>query len=235
MKTRIFAAILLFVLFSSAHASSYRAEVDVSMYRFNFEEFGNDSVYYLDGTYYFSPVQTTGHPLAEAAFLERSSGVGLSVSHDFESITAWGEFYFPSVKLFVAPMVHRIDDDWESDTELSLALGFNPFSGLVVGTVVTDDGYDPNIFAKYTLPIGSHFLGLQGGYEDYDDGDRLMLAADYYPNRRLSVGLGYVEVGDEDAIMVRSRMFFTDRISANLSYFDYDWAQVIIAGLSVRF
>ncbi|UZJ43487.1 putative porin [Marinimicrobium sp. C6131] len=127
----------------------------------------------VSGTYYFSPVETRDHPLAEAAFLERESN--LSVRHsridrssqdqeivdDFGSYTILGtdattdrtdisaEFYVPGDLFYVGLTARRFDYDsdspFSSDTTWNASLGLTPVEGLLVySTFYEDQELDEN-------------------------------------------------------------------------------------------
>ena len=67
-------AIALVLAAEVSTAQTYRSVVRLGYLDSKNELFNSDSsVWMAGGTYYFSPVNSTNHPLAEAAFLEKAS------------------------------------------------------------------------------------------------------------------------------------------------------------------
>jgi hypothetical protein len=86
-NTFILSAIALAATASAASANSYRGELNVGggsseIEYEGFSEADKSNYGIVSGTYYFSDVATRNHPLAEAAFLERSSGISFTYSRD---------------------------------------------------------------------------------------------------------------------------------------------------------
>ncbi|MCH7335726.1 putative porin [Acinetobacter sp. NIPH 2699] len=89
----------------------------------------------LNGKYYFNPVQTRSAPLAEAAFLDKTSNIGLGYTYakesgqypitnifgmpladvdlkrEFNSLGINGEFFIPNSQFYVAGSLHRTEID----------------------------------------------------------------------------------------------------------------------------
>lgn len=84
MRKRNLPAILLASI-AGAQASDYQGELS-GLYIRGDNPIIEQDIYKLTGTFYFSPVQTRSHPLAETAFLERASGI--SVSHTRSDLDA---------------------------------------------------------------------------------------------------------------------------------------------------
>jgi hypothetical protein len=87
----------------------------------------------VNGKYYFNPVQTRNAPLAEAAFLDKTSNIGLGYTYaeesgiysfvnfggipqinvdfkqEFNSIGLNGEFYIPNTQFYISGSLHRTD------------------------------------------------------------------------------------------------------------------------------
>lgn len=85
-------SILIFALYGSMMSSTvlasetYRAEASLSWFGAESDNFDSDG-YFISGHYYFSPVDTRDHPLAEAVFLERKSHISfLANKYDFDNI-----------------------------------------------------------------------------------------------------------------------------------------------------
>ncbi|ROQ20992.1 putative porin [Marinimicrobium koreense] len=235
MKIKSLALATAFSLTSGlAMANSYQAEVGAS---YTDVENG-DGVFGMYGEFHFSPVQTRNHPLAEAAFLERSSNVYAAADDDFDALTVGGELYVPDTMFYVGGRVTRVDNAAGDETTAYATLGLTPVDGLLVTTEFSEDGYDANISAKYVTSLGGgNFVNLEGTYQDTDfDDDILSLGADFYFDRTWSVGAGYTDFLGDDQFTLRTEKFFTNEISGRLSFTDSDAAgNVFTIGGAVRF
>src|SRR5689334_8617273 len=93
---------------TSAFADEYRAEVGVSFDRIELDDsvFDHAQAFSANGTYYLAPVRTDGLPLAEAAFLNRSSFASIGAvrsEFDDEKIDFYGAslgYYLPDTIFF---------------------------------------------------------------------------------------------------------------------------------------
>lgn len=81
MKKLAIASALLSALAVTGSAHAYQAEVGGSYTYTDWDQFDSTHSFGVDGTYYFNPVQTRNAPLAEAAFLNRSSNVNAKVNY----------------------------------------------------------------------------------------------------------------------------------------------------------
>jgi hypothetical protein len=256
-KLTILSAIIgVSYLSSVAHAadSSYQAEV--------FATYGQGSVdgtdeldtseYSLSGAYYFSGVNTKNHPLAEAAFLEKSSNIYAGWTRsDYDNedgsvdVSAIGiDFYVPDTMLFVGAGVAQVDvDDGfgdDKDSAWFAKLGITPVDGLLVWSQFYEDvdiSDHWNINTKYVVPLaGENAINLEAGYEDWDDGDsETRVAADYYFSRNFSLGAGYTFADTTDTYELRARHFFSDSFSINAGYTSNDDEDSWLVGASLRF
>lgn len=85
-------AIALVLAADLSLAQTYRSEIDLAYTRMEIID-SPDHVGAVRGTYYFSPVKTANHPLAEAAFLEKANNVSLSYSHrDGDQSYSYGSY-----------------------------------------------------------------------------------------------------------------------------------------------
>lgn len=234
MKIKSLALATAFSLTSGlAMANSYQAEVGAS---YTDVENG-DGVFGMYGEFHFSPVQTRNHPLAEAAFLERSSNVYAAADDDFDALTVGGELYVPDTMFYVGGRVTRVDNAAGDDTTAYATLGLTPVDGLLVTTEFSEDGYDANISAKYVTSLGGgNFVNLDGKFIDGDADDYLSLGADFYFDRTFSVGAAFTDSYGDDRFTLRTEKFFTQQVSANLSFTDSDGlGNIITIGGAVRF
>ncbi|MGM8226024.1 putative porin [Cellvibrio sp. ARAG 10.3] len=91
-------AITLVLAAEVSTAQTYRSEVRLGYLDSENELFDSDrSAWMAGGSYYFSPVTATNHPLAEAAFLEKASSIDISyIRQDWKNsgqLQAFGSTY----------------------------------------------------------------------------------------------------------------------------------------------
>ena len=206
-------------LFSaSAFADDYRAEVDVSVDRTEFDDsaFDHAQAFSAAGTYYLAPVRTDGLPLGEAAFLNRSSfaSVGAVRSEfDDEKIDFYGAslgYYLPDTIFFGRLGFTYADDRSPGDrSNFNGTFGVTPFDGLLVTTDFDENGWDPNVTAKYVGKMAnSHYYAVSATAVDPDEGDTdVGLDFDYFFDNTFSVGAGFGSAAD--TVRLRAQKFFT--------------------------
>ncbi|MGD8175705.1 putative porin [Marinimicrobium sp. ARAG 43.8] len=216
-----------------AVAAPYQAEVGAS---YTDVEHG-DGAFGMYGEFHFNPVQTRNHPLAEAAFLERSTNVYAAAADDFDALTVGGELYIPDTMFYVGARISRWDYGNDDDTTVYATLGLTPIDGLLVTTEFSDDGYDANIAAKYVTSLGGgNFINLEGQYYDGDYDDYVSVGADFYFDRTWSVGAAATDNFGDDQFTLRTEKFFTEYVSGRLAYTDSDFAgDTFTIGAAVRF
>jgi hypothetical protein len=231
MKT-LATAILLASGSSLAMAQSYQAEVGAGYTVWD----GADNMFSLYGEYHFAPVNVGAtNPLAEAAFLNRSSNVFARGDDDLDFLQAGVEFFVPNTMFYVRGAVtsdRRFDD---TDNGWFAQLGVMPIDGLLLTTTVDDDDYDLNVQVKYVTNLGGgNFLNLEAEVVDTDDDTLLTLGADFYFDRTLSVGVQYADRGF-DEFTIRARKFFNNELSAAISYTDSDVIDRFTVDVAFRF
>jgi hypothetical protein len=239
MKTKILAASILLACSSAViHAQSYQIEGGLSINEYD-PDFGrNDTSIGAYGEYHFKRVQTANRPLAEAAFLQKSSNAYVRGYRDLDVIYAGAEFYIPDTMFYIAGEIQRVDvpgsgrnNDW------GVRLGLTPIAGLLVWTSYYDEpGYDLNLHAKYVLDLGrNNAINVEAGYIDGDDNNAVYVFGDFYFDRTFSVGAGYSDEYDDDAFTLRTRKFFTNSVSGELAYTAADDYDSFTIGGSMRF
>lgn len=151
----------------------------------------------LEGKYYFSPVDTKTHPLAEAAFIEKVSSVYLGLGNyefreagerlDIYQRTLGIDFYIPSTIFYLGAGVNERKSkySWPAeggfdsgsnsygwDSRWFVKAGLAPVTGLLVWTEFTEDidvKDDWNINGKYVIPLsGEQALNIEASYEKSD-------------------------------------------------------------------
>jgi len=204
----------------SAFADDYRGEVTLTGDRTNPD--GNfDDVTTLTalGTYYLAPVRTDGLPLAEAAFLNKSGYVNAGAAHvdvgdsDANFYAANIGYYMPNTIFFGRLGVARSEFGGGNDTNVNGTFGITPFAGLLLTTSFDEDGWDPNISARYVGKMANaHYYAISASAVDPDRGETdVSLDFDYYLDNTFSVGAGYGSAADDFSL--RARKFFTPRFA----------------------
>jgi hypothetical protein len=200
----------------SAMADDYRAEVTLIGDRTEPDgNFPHLDQFAAVGTYYLEPVRTAGLPLAEAAFLNRSSFVrGAAVRSEIgdEKIDIFSAslgYYMPDTIFFGRLGVAYADDFDGDQTQFNGSFGITPIDGLLLFTNFDEDGWDPNVTAKYVGKMANtHYYSITASAVDPDGDDtNVGLDFDYYLDTTFSVGAGYGSASDDFSL--RAQKFFT--------------------------
>jgi hypothetical protein len=161
-------------------------------------------------------VRTDGLPLAEAAFLNKSSFVTAAATRSEigdEKIDIYGAsigYYMPDTMFYGRLGFTYADDLSPGDrSNVNGTFGITPFDGLLLTTNFDEHGWDPNVAAKYVGKMAnSHFYAITASAFDPDQGDtNVGLDFDYFLDTTLSVGAGYGSASD--SISLRAQKFFT--------------------------
>lgn len=232
-------------------AAPYQAEIGAAY--IDFQE-GMETKAVL-GEWHFAPVATDGHPLAEAAFLERSSSVSavytmteyeiVDTEVDIDVAILNFNYYVPNTIFYIGATYQRVSFDLYpaisgSENDWGLTLGITPIDGLLISTnYMNDPGYNFNLAAKYVYKLqGETAINIDASYteggEEYfvEEEDLTELAVDYYFNRNISLGAVFADAA-ETSYGVRSEVFFTElfRVGAEYVTADSDNVATIYAGL----
>lgn len=200
MKLAVFTAIVAassFTLAPSVLAEAYQTEINASYNESESDLYPSDNYSIsLMGTRYFSPVDTTRGPLAEAAFLQKVSSFSLLLANnDYESYSQNSDSYFrgarvtyfiPDSLFFIGAAIaenkmvgtyyyhgdysyqENIPTDW--DTQVHATLGIAPIDGLQVWSTFSDDVSVSdywNLNAKYVqLLAGERAVSVETHYID---------------------------------------------------------------------
>jgi hypothetical protein len=205
----------------SAFADDYRGEVQLTADRVNPDgDAPHVDTFTATGTYYLEPVRTEGLPLAEAAFLGKSSYVSAGAarvdfggSDDADFLAANFGYYMPNTIFFGRLGVAHSEIGNADDTIVNGTFGITPFDGLLLTTNFDEDGWDPNISAKYVGKMANaHYYAITATAADPDEGDTdVGLDFDYFLDTTFSVGAGYGSASDSWS--VRTQKFFTPRFA----------------------
>ncbi|MDZ4262866.1 MAG: putative porin [Pseudomonadota bacterium] len=204
MKLALFSAIVAasgFTIAPFALSETYRTEISASYGETDSDYYSGDNYTVgLSGKLYFSPVDTAGLPLAEAAFLQKASSFSVSLSNseyeyegDNQDAYLRGAnltYFVPNSIFFVGAGItenkwtyeYRFSDetdfikgstDWAS--RWNAAVGIAPIDGLQVWSDFfedTDVSEHWNLNAKYVKPLaGERAFGVEVRYGDYRESD----------------------------------------------------------------
>jgi hypothetical protein len=198
MKMKLLPTILAASVFFTApfaFSATYQSEVSAAYADIN-DQYGFDDGYAvgLEGKYYFSPVDTTNHPLAEAAFVERSSNIYVKLDNyefkdsgyriDFYHRALGVDFYIPNTMFFLGAGIDEYKSKYTApaeggvfsesssskwDSSWFVKAGIAPVTGLLVWSEFTEDVDVSdvwNINGKYVIPLaGEHALNIEASYE----------------------------------------------------------------------
>ena len=232
MKKLAIASALLSALAVTGTANAYQAEVGASAGLIDPDNGSSSGSFGVDGTYYFNPVQTRNSPLAEAAFLDRASNVNAQFNYDEvgdAEATKYGvgaEYYVPNSDFYVSGNVARQDIEFANGADFDTTLygaeiGYLPAPGLLIAAGLKgydndyDDGVDPTLRAKYVTTLSNgKAVNLEAGAA-FGDLDEFNLAADYFIDKSLSVGVDYYnnDLNDNNEFGVNARKFFNQQVS----------------------
>jgi hypothetical protein len=206
-----------------ALAATYQSEISATYADIDISDDSEEGYLVgLEGKYYFAPVDTANHPLAEAAFIQKASNVYLKLGNyefkdegdrlDIYQRSLGVDFYIPNSMFYVGAGVNEYKSKytWPSDedsnagsdsskwnSEWFVKAGIAPVTGLLVWSEFTEDvdvSDEWNINGKYVIPLsGEQALNVEASYENsYDLIDTLAVAVDYYLDRNLSLGAGFI-------------------------------------------
>lgn len=211
----------------AASAENYQTEIGLS-----YTDFGPVDGFTIDGTYHFDEVDTSGKPLAEAAYLQNANNVSLAYTDidgfDVTSIAA--EFYINN--FYIAPLYTNRS---EGGASYAAAVGYAT-DNFRITTTVPEEDYELNVDVKYVTQLeGGNFINFEAGYADGGDfgEDAITIAGDYYFDETLSVGAIILNADDTDFGLSVDK-FFTGTFRAGASVIFAD-EEIITLNASIRF
>ncbi len=214
---------------TAAQAQDYQFELEAG-----YSDFENDSALDFGGTYFFDRVATAGHPLAEAAFLQRASNMSLGYitydDSDIDSIGVRGEFYFDQLYLRGGYQTEDFNgtdvDTLSARVGWVLSEGFRIAGGLErvdVDAPGVDTRNDLVLEAKYVAKLGAgaafNLAGSVTFVDDPIDDEVFAFEGDYYFNPAFSLGAQLSFADNDDNWGVRTRYFITPAIAGQFEYF----------------
>lgn len=202
MKLKLLPAIIAAAGFLTApfvFSATYQAEISAA-YADVDSSFNMDGYFAgLEGVYYFSPVDTKNHPLAEAAFIEKANNVYVDLgAYEFKEAgtqldiyqrSIGIDFFIPNTMFYLGAGVNETKTkySWPSSGNLEggsgssdwdsiwfVKAGIAPVTGLLVWSEFTEDvdvSDQWNINGKYVIPLsGEQALNVEASYKHSDRG-----------------------------------------------------------------
>lgn len=180
-----------------SYSATYQGEISAAYADLDNLMYSDGYLAGLEGKYYFSPVDTKSHPLAEAAFVEKSSNLYVQLGavkfeesggkQNFYMRSIGVDFYVPNTMFYLGAGVNelkykytwpadedissgRISSDW--DSAWFVKAGIAPVTGLLVWTEFTEDvdvSDEWNLNGKYVIPLaGEQALNIEASYTHSD-------------------------------------------------------------------
>lgn len=240
-------ATLPFLIAASSFAAADSYRFDANVYYGSTEiDLGYGYGYDIDtlgvaGTAYFKDVETGGLPLAEAAFLNHASSVGVGYSEsevgdfDASATNLRASVFVPETVLYLG--VDYTDAEGNDDANVNLTAGYYKNNLLITTTYNDDVDYELNLAAKYVMVNGDGTAwNFQAGFQQVDEGDDVVtLGADYFFTPAVSVGAVYSSAGSDDAIGVKGQVFASENLYFTAEYTDSEFSDGYSLTAGVRF
>ena len=234
-------AIALLLATDISIAQTYRSEISLDYLRRDREALpdSESDTWRVSGTYYFSPVNTANHPLAEAAFLEKASNLSVSYLHEeWDYSDTYGSFHYetsvteedlnvdielfiPNTMFYVAAGMTRDESKYRT-TVFYMEDDLNPG----VETDTETDGDNSWHGSLGVTPIDG-LLIWSDFYEDVDLDEHWNLNAKYvtdWNGNAINIEGGYNDYDGDYSIYVVSD-YYLDRtfsVGTGVSYIDAD-------------
>ncbi len=230
MNKRIITASLLTIASFSAFAQeTFTASVDAG-----YANADSADQYSIFGSYYFSPINTSKGPLAEAVFLNRSNSVNagfnrseIDFSGDSYSFNSWsvgGVVHVENSGLFLNADIAHLNGSNAANYGLGAGYYLTKDWSLNINTNFDEDleytGVSVGTKKLYNLG-GNTFLNLTASINNPDEGSTgYTVGADYYLNKNLSVGLGRSWSGSfsDGTTTLSSNWFVTETASVDITF-----------------
>lgn len=181
-----------------ALAATYQSEISAAYADIDTNDDPEEGYFIgLEGKYYFAPVDTKNHPLAEAAFIEKASNVYINLGNyefkeagdrlDIYQRTLGVDFYIPNTMFYLGAGINEYkskyswpaegsfeggSDSSKWDSAWFIKAGIAPVTGLLVWTEFAEDvdvSDEWNINGKYVMPLsGEQALNVEASYEKSD-------------------------------------------------------------------
>ena len=217
----------------TAHA--YQAEINAGYENTDIDGFGNDvDTFSIGGKYYLNAVQVKNSPLAEAAFLNKASNIGLAYANantedegaelEIDTVGINGEFFIPNSQFYVSGSINRaevtVEDEFgtasDDNTGYAIEAGYLPINGLLLAAGVSKENIDAhqagkkgfiNTFSSASALADDTALTLRAKY--------VTLVGNHYANFEASTAFG-----DETAYGVAADLYVDPTLSVGVSVND---------------
>jgi hypothetical protein len=228
--------------FIGFNANAYQTEVNGSYEHTEIEE-GKINTVTLSGQYYFNPVETRNAPLAEAAFLDKASNLGLGYSYSkikdddedlvdfqFNTLGLESEIFIPDSQFYVSGALHRtnvkatvhgLGSESDNGNGYEFEAGFLPINGLLFAVGVADfsESMNPVKIAKYGFVTNfSNAAVVSGENDDTAVSLRAKYVSEiggYYTNFEAQT-----YIGDETTYRLGADLYLDPTLSIGLSFAD---------------
>ena len=234
-------AIALLLATDISIAQTYRSEISLDYLRRDREALpdSESDTWRVSGTYYFSPVNTASHPLAEAAFLEKASNLSVSYLHEEwdysdtygsfryetsvteEDLNADIELFIPNTMFYVAAGMTRDESKYRT-TVFYMEDDLNPGE-----ETDTETDSDNSWHGSLGVTPIDGLLIWSDFYEDVDLDEHWNLNAKYvtdWNGNAINIEGGYNDYDGDYSIYVVSD-YYLDRtfsVGTGVSYIDAD-------------
>ncbi|MFT7560125.1 MAG: hypothetical protein ACI93R_002040 [Flavobacteriales bacterium] len=209
MKKLVLATTIAVLTSAYAQADSYQVEIGATYGQSETGSFESD-IYTLDGEVFFAEVDTSKGSLAEASFLDKASGLGLTYAttspETGDSVDAWatGLRVVTGGDLIIEASYADSDDD--SAFGIGIGTYLNDNTDIVVSYETADeadlDTLAVDLHSVVSLSGDSSLAyNVGASYIDANDsGYGIAGELTYYVNNNLGFGgvVGYTSVGDSD-------------------------------------
>ena len=220
-------ATLLAIASATLVADPYQVEVKAGL-----SQTSADSAF---GAYYFLPLESNPPALGDSAYLDDKTSVFANVLelnspfYHGNLITAGIDYFVPNSIFYVGGDLaeHQVDGlssripgfhdsvrDWRASAGISIR-------GLLIKTSYQEEnGYDPNVTARYVTGFGRQkYINIEASSYEYDQGKFISVTADYFFDPTLSFGIQYLDDHlDALGYGLRAGNVFTMPMGGNVTY-----------------
>lgn len=229
MKKLAIASALLSALAITSTAHAYQYEVNAGYENTSIDDVDSDlDTVSISGKYYLNAVQEKGAPLAEAAFLNKASNIGLGYvnvsgdgDEDIDSLGVAGEFFIPNSQFYVSGTINQTDVADEDGNGYSVEVGYLPAPGLLLAVGVADqsESVDPIQAAKYGFMTTFANAAIATG----EDGDTAATIRAKYVTQignHFANFEAHTYIGDETTYRLGADLYLDPTLSIGASFAD---------------
>lgn len=230
-KKLAFATALLASL-GTAHA--YQAEIHAAYENTDIDDSDGVDTYAIGGKYYLNGVQVKNAPLAEAAFLDKASNIGLAYANastdeegvelKIDTVGINGEFFIPNTQFYIAGSLSRAEMTVESElgkasddnTGYAIEAGYLPINGLLLAAGISKENLDPVYVSK------NGFIDSFSNMAAVADDTAVTLRAKYVTQigNHFTNFEGVTYFGDETAYRLAADLYIDPTLNVGVSFMD---------------